>query len=64
MAKKTFIVTHAKARAPLTIKGNTLEEALAHEGLNPDIWKEIGVAPESEVKEAGENSGDARNEDN
>lgn len=39
MTKKTFIVTHAKARAPLTITGNTMKDALEKEGLDPDIWK-------------------------
>jgi len=46
MANQTFVVTHAKAREPLTIKGKTLEEALEKEGLNPSIWKEV-PAPES-----------------
>ena len=62
MADKTFIVTHAKARAPITIKGKTLEEALEKEGLDPAIWKEVGAAPESEEPSLGTNQGDAGEE--
>lgn len=49
MADKEFIVTHGRARAPLTIKGKNLKDALAKEGLNPDIWKEVNP-PENEEK--------------
>lgn len=41
MGDKEFIVSHAKARAPITIEGKTLKEALEKEGLDPSIWKEI-----------------------
>lgn len=39
MQDKEFIVTHAHARAPITVKGKTLEEALEKEGLDPAIWQ-------------------------
>jgi len=41
MSEKEFVVSHPKARSPLTITGSTLEEALAKEGLDPAIWKEV-----------------------
>ena len=59
MAEKEFIVSHAKARAPITITGKNLEEALEKEGLNPAIWKEVISESESEVEETGNNKGDA-----
>lgn len=46
MTDKTFIVTHAKARAPLTIEGKDLKAALEKEGLDPNIWKETEPIPE------------------
>lgn len=49
MSDKTFVVTHARAREPLTIKGKTLEEALEKEGLDPNIWKPL-VTPEPETE--------------
>jgi len=64
MADKTFIVTHPKARSPLTITGKTLAEALEKEGLNPAIWKEQGAVPESEVEPSGDNQGDGGEEGN
>lgn len=39
MSEKTFVVSHAKARAPLTITGKTLKDALKKEGLNPERWR-------------------------
>lgn len=53
MEDKTFVVTHAKARAPLTIKGKTLKEALKKEGLNPDIWKPVEPEKESGLDSNG-----------
>lgn len=64
MADKTFIVTHARARSPIIVKGKSLEEALKKEGLNPDIWKEVGAKPESEVIDLGNNQGNGREEGN
>lgn len=64
MRNKAFIVTHAHARAPLTIKGVTLEDALEKEGLDPAIWKQVGEQPEMEVEETGTDQGDAGAEDN
>lgn len=46
-ADKEFVVTHARARAPITVRGKNLEEALAKEGLDPNIWKPIAT-PEPE----------------
>jgi len=52
MADKEFIVTHAKARAPITIRGKTLKEALKEEGLNPNIWREVSPPePEEQPEE-------------
>ena len=48
MEDKTFVVSHSHARAPLTIHGKTLAEALENEGLDPAIWKEVEPQPESE----------------
>ena len=59
MKTKTFIVTHSRARSPITIKGQTLEEALEKEGLNPAIWVETAKLPESEGEPNGDNQGDA-----
>lgn len=64
MADKTFIVTHAKARAPLSITGRTLNDALKKEGLDPAIWKEQAPYTEGERNDLGVNQGDARPEDN
>lgn len=63
MAYKTFIVSHAKARYPIAVKGRTLEEALKKEGLNPAIWKEQLPLNESEAIYFDENQGDGRQED-
>lgn len=41
MAEKEFIVTHAHARAPITVRGKNLIEALEKAGLNLNIWKEV-----------------------
>lgn len=41
MADKEFIVSHAHARSPLTIRGKNLKEALESEELDPAIWKEV-----------------------
>lgn len=48
MADKEFIVTHAKARAPITVRGKNLKEALEKEGLDPNIWKPITSAEPEE----------------
>jgi len=64
MQEKVFIVSHRKARAPITVTGKTLKSALLKEGLNPAIWKEIESTPESEVIDDGDNQGDGRPEDN
>lgn len=64
MRNKAFIVTHAKARAPLTIKGKDLDDALEKEGLDPAIWKPVGEAQEIEEESIGNNQGDAGPEDN
>lgn len=50
MEDKTFTVSHARSRMPLTIKGKNLKDALEKEGLNPDIWKPIvPIKPEPEA---------------
>lgn len=59
MRNKAFIVTHAHARAPLTIKGKTLDDALEKEGLNPAIWKPVQEPEEVEEETNGDNQGDA-----
>lgn len=41
MGDKTFVVTHAKAREPLTITGKSLKDALKKAWLDPATWKEI-----------------------
>lgn len=41
MADKEWIVSHAKARAPVTVTGKNLKEALKKEGLDPNLWKPI-----------------------
>jgi len=64
MADKTFIVTHAKARSPLTITGKTLEDALEKEGLTSPPWELVSIQPELEVQETGDNQGDGGEEDN
>lgn len=64
MPDKTFIVTHAKARSPITVKGKTLTEALKKEGLNPAIWKEAQPFIETEVANYGDNQGDGGEEGN
>lgn len=64
MVDKTFIVTHAHARASITITGKTLEEALKKEGLNPDIWKLASEPVEAEEEASGDNQGDDIREDN
>lgn len=53
MANKTFTITHAHAREPLTIKGKSLKDALRKEGLDPDIWKEVQPPEEPEPEENG-----------
>ena len=45
MSDKVFVVTHARARAPITVTGRTLEEALEKEGLDPNIWKLMEEPP-------------------
>ncbi|MBA7629006.1 hypothetical protein ES703_36503 [subsurface metagenome] len=47
MGDKEFIVSHAKAREPITVRGKNLEEALEKEGLDPNIWREVSP-PEPE----------------
>ncbi|MBA7529162.1 hypothetical protein ES705_21354 [subsurface metagenome] len=64
MVDKTFIVTHARARASLTITGKTIEEALEREGLDPNIWKPVGQPEEAEEEASGDNQGDDIREDN
>lgn len=64
MVDKSFIVTHAHARAPLTIKGKDLADALEKEGLNPAIWKETCEITEGEVEPSGDNQGASGPEDN
>lgn len=64
MSDKTFIVTHAMAREPITVTGKNLAEALENEGLDPNIWKEVEPAPESEEEPSGNNQGDDKPEDN
>jgi len=64
MVNKTFIVSHPKARSPITITGKTLEDALKKEGLDPETWKPVENQPESEVEELGDNQGAPGPEDN
>jgi len=64
LKNRTFIVSHAHARAPLTITGKTLTEAIENERLNPDIWKEVGGAPESENDGGTETAPASGDEDN
>lgn len=64
MVNKTFIVSHPKARAPITITGKTLEEALEQEGLDPSVWKPVDIQPESEVEELGETQESSEQEGN
>lgn len=64
MKKKKFIVTHARARAPIIVKGDTLEEALASEGLDPNIWKEAAQDHKMSEPKNGDNQGDAGEENN
>lgn len=64
MRNKHFIVSHPRARHPLTITGHTLAEALEKEGLDPNIWKPLHELEEVEDKPVGDNQGDARPEDN
>ena len=62
MTIKTFIVTHPKARAPITVHGATLAAALKIEGLNPNIWKEAAADHKVAEPENGDNQGDAGQE--
>jgi len=64
MRNKAFIVTHPKARAPLTIKGKDLEDALEKEGLDPSIWKPVGEPEEVEEEPSGNNRENAGDEGN
>lgn len=64
MREKVFVVSHPKARYPITIKGKTLEEALEKEGLDPAIWKEISSSVEEEEQPVGEDTRAAGPEDN
>lgn len=64
MKDRTFIVSHAHARAPLTITGKTLAEALEKERLSPDIWGEVGAAPEGEDNGGTETAPASGDEDN
>lgn len=64
MTDKTFIVTHPKARSPITVTGKTLAEALEKEGLIPSLWKEVEAQSEMEVEEAGKTTEDAEPQDN
>lgn len=54
MADKTWTVSHAKARTPITVTGKTLKEALKSEGLSPEIWKPIEPVEVTEPIEHGE----------
>lgn len=58
MRNKAFIVTHPKARSPLTIKGTDLQDALEKEGLDPAIWHPVGEPVEVEEPPHGDNQGD------
>lgn len=62
MRNKAFIVSHAHARHPLTIKGHTLEDALEKEGLDPNIWKPVGQPEEVEEETSNDTQGDGREE--
>ena len=64
MSNKTFTVTHPKARAPIVVKGATLDEALEKEGLDPAVWKEQGSALEEEDNGDPETGGAPGSEDN
>ena len=64
MRNKAFIVSHPKARNPITIKGHTLEEALEKERLDPNIWKPVGQSLEVEEEPVGDNQGDGGEEGN
>jgi len=60
MPEKTFIVSHAHARAPIACRGKNLEEALASEGLDPAIWKEVKPSKPEEsppISEPGSDPG-------
>lgn len=57
MADKVFIVSHRRARAPITVRGKNLEEALASEGLDPNIWKPI-MPPQDEINPPDRSSED------
>ena len=46
MPEKTFVVSHRRARAPITLTGKNLKEALEKEALDPAIWMEMpGTEP-------------------
>ena len=64
MKEKTFVVSHPKARAPLTVKGETLAKALKAEGLDPAIWQEIAPMSDIEAEAHDDSPGDAGPEDN
>ncbi|MBA7697248.1 hypothetical protein ES703_105911 [subsurface metagenome] len=57
MADKTWVVSHARAREPITVTGKDLEEALLKEGLDPNIWKPITPEEPGEIP-PGEPLGD------
>ena len=63
MSDKIFIVSHAHARTPITVRGKNLEEALENEGLDPAIWHEIKPPGESEDDTSGHSQGDDRRKD-
>ena len=49
MENKEWVVSHAKAREPIIVRGKTLKAALESEGLDPNLWKPI-TPGESEEK--------------
>lgn len=63
MSYKTFIVTHARARSPIIVRGTTLDQALRKEGLDPRIWKETNPPADLKGDDTGDNQGATRPED-
>lgn len=64
MSYKIFVISHPKARSPLTIRGHTLREALEREGLDPTLWRPIGKPQVVKDNTDGKNQGDGREESN
>ncbi|MBA7696089.1 hypothetical protein ES703_104731 [subsurface metagenome] len=57
MEDKEWVVSHAKAREPITVRGKTLKAAIESEGLDPNLWKPI-TPEEPEEPPPGTGPGD------